>query len=98
MSGDNLTQKTQKKDPFTSLHKIKANLPHWAEFEILGNGASSSFSSFLCIYHFGGIYEPWGGGAYTNVYLSLCGCPQPEVCIADKSRSKETYILYSLMI
>jgi len=26
------------KDPFTSLHKIKANLPHWAEFEILRNG------------------------------------------------------------
>ena len=24
-----------KKDPFTSLHKIKANLAHWAEFEIL---------------------------------------------------------------
>ena len=31
--------KTQKKDPFTSLHKIKANLPHLAEFEILRNGA-----------------------------------------------------------
>ena len=31
-----------KKDPFTSLHKIKANLPHWAEFKILRmrNGAS----------------------------------------------------------
>jgi len=39
LSGDNLTYKTQKKDPFTSLHKIKANLPHWAEFEILRNGA-----------------------------------------------------------
>jgi len=39
LSGDNLTKKTQKKDPFTSLHKIKANLPHWAEFEILRNGA-----------------------------------------------------------
>ena len=39
LSGDNLTQKTQKKEPFTSLHKIKANLPHWAEFEILRNGA-----------------------------------------------------------
>ena len=39
LSGDNLTQKTQKKDPFTSLHKIKANLPHWAEFEVLRNGA-----------------------------------------------------------
>jgi len=23
----------------TSLHKINANLPHWAEFEILRNGA-----------------------------------------------------------
>ena len=34
-----MTQKTQMKDPFTSLHKIKANLPHWAEFEILRNGA-----------------------------------------------------------
>jgi len=32
--------KTQKKDPFTSLHKIKANLPHWAEFDFLRNGAS----------------------------------------------------------
>ena len=39
LSVDNLTQKTQKKDPFTSLHKIKASLPHWAEFEILRNGA-----------------------------------------------------------
>ena len=29
-----------KKDPITSLHKIKANLPHWTEFEILRNGAS----------------------------------------------------------
>ena len=38
MSGDNLTYKTQKKDPFTSLHK-KENLPHWAELEILRNGA-----------------------------------------------------------
>jgi len=27
LSGDNLTYKTQKKDTFTSLHKIKANLP-----------------------------------------------------------------------
>ena len=42
LSGDNMTQKTQKKDPFTSLHKIKANLPHWAEFEILRNGAYSA--------------------------------------------------------
>ena len=39
LSGDNLTQKTQKKDPFTSLHKIKVNLPLWAEFKILRNGA-----------------------------------------------------------
>jgi len=38
LSGDNLTYKTQKKDPFTSLHKIKANLQHWAKFEILRNG------------------------------------------------------------
>ena len=42
LSCDNLTQKTQKKDPFTSLHKIKANLPLWAEFEILRNGALST--------------------------------------------------------
>jgi len=41
LSGDNLTKKTHK-DPFTSLHKIKANLPHWAEFEILRNGALSN--------------------------------------------------------
>jgi len=39
LSGDNLIKKTQKKDPFTSLHKIKTNLPLWAEFEILRNGA-----------------------------------------------------------
>ena len=39
---DNLTQKTQKKDPFKNLHKIKANLPHWAKFEILRNGASTT--------------------------------------------------------
>jgi len=39
LSGDNQTLKTQKKDPFASLHEIKANLPHWAEFEILRNGA-----------------------------------------------------------
>jgi len=36
LSGENLTWKTQKKErPF---HKIKAKLPHWAEFEILRNG------------------------------------------------------------
>ena len=28
-----------KKDLFTSLHKIKENLPHWAELAILRNGA-----------------------------------------------------------
>jgi len=39
LSGDNLTLKTQKKDPFTSLHKIKANLLYRAEFEILRIGA-----------------------------------------------------------
>ena len=39
MSGDNLTQKTQKKDPFTSLHKIKENLPHWVKLKFLRNGA-----------------------------------------------------------
>ena len=39
LSGDNLTKKTKKKDPFTSIHKIEANLPHQAEFEILRNGA-----------------------------------------------------------
>ena len=39
LSGDNLTQETQKEDPFTSLHKIKANLTHWAKFKILWNGA-----------------------------------------------------------
>ena len=38
-AGDNLTGKTQKKDPFTSLHKIKENLSLWAELEILRNGA-----------------------------------------------------------
>jgi len=42
LSGDNLTQKTQKKDTYTSLHKIKANKPHRADFEILRNGAWSS--------------------------------------------------------
>ena len=41
LSGDNLTSKTQKKDPFTSLHKIKENLPLWAELKILRNGAWS---------------------------------------------------------
>ena len=41
LSSDNLTQKTQKKDLFTSLHKIKENLPHWAELKILRNGAWS---------------------------------------------------------
>ena len=46
MSGDNLTYKTQKKDPFTSLHKIKENLPRWAELEILRNGALLSLCSF----------------------------------------------------
>jgi len=30
-----------KKDLFTSLHKIKAIIPLWAEFEILRNGALS---------------------------------------------------------
>ena len=52
LSGDNLTQKTQKKEPFTSLHKIKANLPHWAEFEILRNGALSLTPSIFspCLY------------------------------------------------
>ena len=50
LSGDNLTQKTQKKDPFTSLHKIKANLPHWAWFEILRNGASILILTFFCVY------------------------------------------------
>jgi len=39
LSGDNLTQKTQKKNPFTSLHNIKENLPLWVELEILRNGA-----------------------------------------------------------
>ena len=34
MSGDNLTYKTQNKDPFTNLHKIK-NQPHREECEIL---------------------------------------------------------------
>ena len=46
LSCDNLTQKIQKKDPFTSLHKIKANLPHWAEFEILRNGTCRVVSHF----------------------------------------------------
>ena len=44
MSGDNLTYKAQKKDPFTSFYKIKANLPLWAEFDILPNGALESGS------------------------------------------------------
>jgi len=35
MSGDNLTLKTQERP----LHKIKANLPHWAEFEIMRSSA-----------------------------------------------------------
>ena len=39
LSGDNLTWKTQKKDPFTSLYKFKANLEHWAEYEIFLYGA-----------------------------------------------------------
>jgi len=40
-----MQQKTgkQQKDPFTSLHMIKENVSHWAEFEILQNGA------LLCI-------------------------------------------------
>jgi len=39
----------QKKDPFTSPHNIKANLPHWAEFEILRNGALKK-KHFFAIY------------------------------------------------
>ena len=39
MAGDNLTWKTQKKDPFTSFDKIKENLPQWAELQLLRNGA-----------------------------------------------------------
>jgi len=46
LSDDNLTKKTQKKDPFTSLHKIKENLPHWAKLEILRNGALTSEDVF----------------------------------------------------
>ena len=34
-----MQQKTRKKDLFTSLHMIKENVLHWAEFEILQNGA-----------------------------------------------------------
>jgi len=44
LSGDQLTQKTQKKD------KIKENLPHWAEFEILRNGTLSILSVFLHVF------------------------------------------------
>jgi len=33
--------------PFTSLHKIKANLAHWAEFEILRNGAYTLLKQYL---------------------------------------------------
>ena len=47
LSGDILPRKHKKKDPFTSLHKIKANLPHRAVFEILRNGAFSS-STGMC--------------------------------------------------
>ena len=47
LSGDNLTQKTQKRDQFTSLHKIKANTPHWAEFETLRNGALDKTNLFV---------------------------------------------------
>ena len=50
MSGDNLTEKTQKKDPFTSLHMIKENLVHWAELEIVWNGDKST--TFLYCFEF----------------------------------------------
>ena len=50
LSGDNLTQKTQKKDPFTSLHKIKANLQHWTEFEVLRNGAYIATTQYIAIH------------------------------------------------
>jgi len=48
LSGDNLTYKIQKEDPYTSLHKVKANVQHWADFEILWNGALS----FIDVYFF----------------------------------------------
>jgi len=48
LSGDNLNQKTQKKDPFTSLHKIKENLPQWVELEILWNGACTLMPEAAC--------------------------------------------------
>jgi len=46
LSGDNLTWKTQKKDPFTSLYKIKVNLPLWEELDILWIGALPFAGSF----------------------------------------------------
>ena len=38
-TGDSMTQQTHKNDPFTSHHKMKANLQHKAEFKIVRNRA-----------------------------------------------------------
>jgi len=40
------------KDSFTSLQKIKENLPHWAEFEILRNGALHVLVYLLDLFFF----------------------------------------------
>jgi len=48
LSGDNHTWNTQIKDPFTSLHKIKENLPHWVELKILWNGAFVAKHTVKC--------------------------------------------------
>ena len=43
------------KDPFTSLHKIKASLPHWSEFENLRNGALFNIVEVVFIL----MNDPW---------------------------------------
>ena len=55
-----------KKDPFTSLHNIKENLPQWTELEILWNGALDLYLFHFSILTCYGICKPMFGLHFEN--------------------------------
>ena len=100
LSSDNLTSKTQKKDPFTSLDKIKANLPHWAEFEILRKGALNDTVIYADV-------SVWVLAEYLDVILPSPGIvshprkqesfPQPDECLRIIFNKENEILTLSLL-
>ena len=92
---ERLKRRLMKKEPFTSLHKINVNLPHWAELELLQNGVY-----LQCVHEH---HAPHVTECGKHVHQPTCACTCACTHYRDKVRSHiikqilQTYFIFRVV-